>query len=213
MAGFCSLKALSTRNDSPETASRPFDKDRDGFVLGEGGGSLLFEEYEHAKARGAEIYAEIKGFGSTADAYHITAPKEDGDGPARAMLMAIKDGNSSIEDIQYVNAHGTSTPYNDAIETTAIKKAFGSHAKSLSISSTKSMIGHLLGGSGAAELVATVLSIKNKIVHPTTNYETPDPACDLDYVPNTARDLNITNAISNSLGFGGHNACILVAKI
>ena len=213
MAGFCSLKALSTRNDDPERSSRPFDKERDGFVLGEGSGVLIFEEYEHAVKRGADIYAEVKGFAATADAYHITAPKEDGEGPARAMRLALKDADVAIEDIQYVNAHGTSTPYNDAIETTAIKKAFGAHAEKLAISSTKSMIGHLLGGSAAAELAFTAMSIKNGVVHPTINQETPDPACDLDYVPNKARDLKITYAVKNSLGFGGHNACLVLGAV
>lgn len=213
MAGFCSLKALSTRNDEPKKASRPFDKERDGFVLGEGGAVLVFEEYEHAAARGARIYAEVLGYGATADAYHITAPKEDGEGPANAMKLALKDGGVDPSSVSYVNAHGTSTPYNDAIETTAIKKAFGSHADELAISATKSMVGHLLGGSGAIEVLATALTIKNKTAHPTINQEVPDPLCDLDYIPNSARDINVELAISNSLGFGGHNVCILLGRV
>jgi 3-oxoacyl-[acyl-carrier-protein] synthase II len=213
MAGFCALKALSTRNDAPQKASRPFDMGRDGFVLGEGAASLILEEYEHAKKRGARIYAELAGFSATADAYHITAPKEDGVGPARAMTLAVKDAGLDLTEIQYVNAHGTSTPYNDAIETTAIKLAFGSHAQNLAINSTKSMIGHLLGGAAAVEMVVTALSIKNQTVHPTINQEEPDPQCDLDYVPNEARDLKITNAICNSLGFGGHNTCLVARAL
>lgn len=213
LAGFCSLKALSTRNDAPQQASRPFDKGRDGFVLGEGAASLVFEEYEHAMKRGATIYAEVAGYSATADAYHITAPKEDGKGPARAMTMAVKDAGLEMTDIQYVNAHGTSTPYNDAIETTALKLAFGSHAEKLAINSTKSMVGHLLGGAAAVEFVVTVLSIRHQTVHPTINQEEPDPHCDLDYVPNEARDLKIKAAVCNSLGFGGHNACLVASAL
>jgi 3-oxoacyl-[acyl-carrier-protein] synthase II len=213
LAGFCSLKALSTRNDDPKRASRPFDKNRDGFVMGEGGAILIFEEYEHAKKRGAKIYAEVTGYCSTADAYHITAPKEDGEGPARAMKLAVEDAGIPFDAVQYVNAHGTSTPYNDVIETRAIKQTFGDHAYKLAISSTKSMVGHLLGGSAAIEFMATVLSIKNKAVHPTINQEVPDPECDLDYVPNEARDLKIKNAICNSLGFGGHNTTVVASAV
>ena len=212
ISGFASAKALSTRTDAPELASRPFDKDRDGFVMGEGAGILVFEELERAKARGAKIYAEVKGYGSTNDAFHITAPKEDGNGPARAFQLALKMAGLSTEDVDYVNAHGTSTPYNDAIETTAIKSVFGDHARSLAISSTKSMIGHLLGASSAVELVATALSVHHGQVHPTRNLTTPDPACDLDYVPGEARELGVRNALSNSLGFGGHNVSICIGR-
>ena len=212
LAGFCSAKALSTRNDDPGAASRPFDKDRDGFVMGEGCGILIFEEYERAKARGAEIYAEVKGFGSTDDAFHITAPKEDGGGPARAMGLAMRTAGIELDSVDYVNAHGTSTAYNDAIETRAIRRAFGAHADSLVVSSTKSMIGHLMGASSAVELVATALSVKHGRVHPTRNYTTPDPDCDLDYVPGEAREKTVRNALSNSLGFGGHNVSICIGQ-
>ena len=210
LAGFCSAKALSTRNDDPQGASRPFDADRDGFVMGEGAAILVFEEYERAKARGARIYAEVKGFGSTDDAHHITAPKEDGRGPARALRLALRDVDP--ETIDYVNAHGTSTKYNDAIETRAVKHALGDQARKLCMSSTKSMIGHLLGASSAVELVATAASIHRGVVHPTRNYTTPDPECDLDYVPGEARELKVRNALSNSLGFGGHNVSICVGQ-
>jgi len=213
VAGFANMKALSTRNDSPETASRPFDKERDGFVMGEGAGILVFEELERAKKRGARIYAEVKGYGSTDDAYHITAPKEDGAGPARAFRLAVKMAGIDPESVHYVNAHGTSTPYNDAIETRALKLFFGAHARKLAISSTKSMIGHLLGASSAVELVATALSVHERRVHPTRNLTTPDPECDLDYVPGEARELSIQNALSNSLGFGGHNISICIGRV
>jgi 3-oxoacyl-[acyl-carrier-protein] synthase II len=213
VAGFANMKALSTRNDSPETASRPFDRDRDGFVMGEGAGILIFEELERARRRGARIYAEVKGYGSTDDAYHITAPKEDGAGPARAFGLAVKMAGIDPETVDYVNAHGTSTPYNDAIETRALKRFFGEHARRLSISSTKSMIGHLLGASSAVELVATALSVHQGRVHPTRNLVTPDPECDLDYVPGEARELPIRNALSNSLGFGGHNLSICLGRV
>lgn len=213
MAGFASAKALSTRNDEPERASRPFDKDRDGFVMGEGAGILVLEEYEHAKARGAEIYAEVTGYGSTDDAFHITAPKEDGAGPARAMSEALRHANVDPSSVQYINAHGTSTAYNDSIETTALKRVFGDHAKKLAVNSTKSMVGHLLGGATGVEMVVTAMAIKNGEVHPTRNYETPDPACDLDYVPGEARSLKIDHALCNSLGFGGHNVSICVSRV
>jgi 3-oxoacyl-[acyl-carrier-protein] synthase II len=213
LAGFCSAKALSTRNDDPQGASRPFDLDRDGFVMGEGCGILIFEEYEHAKARRARIYCEVKGYGSTDDAFHITAPREDGAGPARAFREALRHAKLDFKDVDYVNAHGTSTKYNDAIETKALKLAFGDHARRLAISSTKSMIGHLLGASAAVELVATVMCLHRGVVHPTRNYTTPDPDCDLDYVPGAARELKVRNAISNSLGFGGHNVCICVGQV
>ncbi len=212
LSGFCSARALSTRNDAPERASRPFDVDRDGFVMGEGCGILIFEELERAKARGAKIYAEVKGYASTDDAFHITAPKEDGAGPARAMRKAMEDAGVAPDDVDYVNAHGTSTKYNDAIETRAIKTAFGDRASKLAISSTKSMVGHLLGASSAVELVATAMSLKEGVVHPTRNLENPDPECDLDYVPQEARPLRIRNALSNSLGFGGHNVSICIGQ-
>ncbi len=213
LGGFCALKAVSTRNDAPTKASRPFDRDRDGFVMGEGAAALVLEEYEHAKKRGAPILCEVLGYGSTDDAYHITAPNEDADGPSRAMRMALKDAGLAPEAVQYVNAHGTSTQLNDKIETAAIKRVFGDHARKLAVSSTKSMVGHLLGASGAIELAATAMAIKTGQVHPTINYETPDPELDLDYVPNEARELRVDHAISNSLGFGGHNTCLLLGRI
>jgi 3-oxoacyl-[acyl-carrier-protein] synthase II len=213
ISGFASAKALSTRNDDPSRASRPFDVDRDGFVMGEGAGILVFEEYERAKARGARIYAEVKGYGSTDDAFHITAPKEDGSGPARAFRLAMRAGNVDPETVDYINAHGTSTPYNDAIETRAIHRCFGDHAARLAISSTKSMTGHLLGASSAVELVMTTLSVHQGRVHPTRNLENPDPVCDLDYVPGEARELKIRNALSNSLGFGGHNVSVCIGQL
>ncbi|MCR9246812.1 MAG: beta-ketoacyl-ACP synthase II [bacterium] len=213
LAGFCSLKALSTRNDDPQRASRPFDRDRDGFVMGEGAAALVLEEYEHAKKRGAPILCEVLGYGSTDDAHHITAPKEDADGPSRAIRQALKDGGVNPDQIDYVNAHGTSTALNDKIETFALKTVFGDHAKKLAVSSTKSMVGHLLGASGAVELAATTMSIQQGKVHPTINQETPDPELDLDYVPNEARDQQVRYAISNSLGFGGHNTCLLVGAV
>ena len=212
LAGFCSLKAVSSRNDDPKRASRPFDKDRDGFVMGEGSAALVLEELEHARRRGAPILAEVLGFGSTDDAHHITAPAEDGGGPTRAMVLALRDGGVRLEQVGYVNAHGTSTQLNDKIETVAIKRAFGDHSKRLAVSSTKSMVGHLLGASGAIELAVTTLSVQRGQVHPTINYRTPDPECDLDYVPNTARDMRLEYAISNSLGFGGHNTCLLLGR-
>lgn len=212
MAGFCSARALSTRNDAPEHASRPFDKDRDGFVMGEGAGIAVFEELEHALKRGAKIYAEVAGFGMTDDAYHITSPSEDGDGATRSMQLAVKDAGLKPEDVSYINAHGTSTEYNDRTETLAIKRTFGDHAKKVLVSSTKSMIGHLLGASGAVELVATALAVKNDIVPPTRNLENPDTDCDLDYVPHEGRQATVNSAISNSFGFGGHNATIALKK-
>ena len=208
IGGFNSLKALSTRNDSPETASRPFDSDRDGFVMGEGGAVLILETEEHAKARGAKIYCEITGFGLTDDAFHITQPAPGGDGVARSMRLAIEDSGLKPEDIDYINAHGTSTPFNDKLETMAIKTVFGEHAYNLVVSSTKSMTGHLLGATGAVEAVATVLAIKNGICPPTINYTTPDPECDLNYAPNKPVAKPIKAALSNTLGFGGHNATL-----
>ncbi|MFO1445537.1 beta-ketoacyl-ACP synthase II [Bacillus sp. Bva_UNVM-123] len=211
VAGFCANTALST-NPDPSTASRPFDKNRDGFVIGEGAGVVVLEELEHALARGAKIYAEIVGYGATGDAYHITAPAPAGEGGARAMKMAIADGGLAPEEIDYINAHGTSTDYNDKYETMAIKEVFGEHAYKLAVSSTKSMTGHLLGAAGGIEAIFTVLALKEGILPPTINYETPDPECDLDYVPNESRKKEIKAAISNSLGFGGHNATIAFKK-
>ncbi|MGD6841621.1 beta-ketoacyl-ACP synthase II [Bacillus infantis] len=208
VAGFCANTALST-NPDPKTASRPFDKNRDGFVIGEGAGIVVLEELEHAKARGAKIYAEIVGYGSTGDAYHITAPAPAGEGGARAMKMAIDDAGLTPQDIDYINAHGTSTDYNDKFETLAIKEVFGDHAYKLAVSSTKSMTGHLLGAAGGVEAIFTLLAMKDAILPPTINYETPDPECDLDYVPNESRKKDIRAAMSNSLGFGGHNATIV----
>jgi 3-oxoacyl-[acyl-carrier-protein] synthase II len=211
LAGFCANTALSTNQD-PTKASRPFDKNRDGFVMGEGAGIVILEELEHALARGAKIYAEIVGYGATGDAYHITAPAPEGEGGARAMKMALEDGNLKAEDIDYINAHGTSTEYNDKYETFAIKTVFGEHAYKLAVSSTKSMTGHLLGAAGGVEAIFTVLALNENILPPTINLETPDPECDLDYVPNEARQREIKAAISNSLGFGGHNATIAFKK-
>ena len=212
LAGFCSMKALSTRNDNPEKASRPFDKERDGFVMGEGAGILIFEELEHARRRGSKIYAEVKGYSSTSDAHHITAPAPEGRGAAQAMVQALTDAGLDPEQIDYINAHGTSTYYNDKSETAAIKKIFGAHAYRVAISSTKSMTGHLLGAAGGIELIATCLAVSKNIVHPTINYDYPDPECDLNYVPNQFRRLEVRNAISNSLGFGGHNAVVVISK-
>lgn len=212
LAGFCSARALSKRNDDPQRASRPFDKDRDGFVFGEGCGLMLLEEYEHAKARGARIYAEIAGMGNTDDAFHITAPHEEGEGGARAMQGALDDAGMSAADVQYINAHGTSTALNDKLETLAIKRVFGDQAASLAISSTKSMHGHLLGAAGGLESVISALAIHHQFAPPTINYETPDPECDLDYVPNEGRALEINGLLSNTLGFGGHNACLAFRK-
>ncbi len=212
-AGFCMMKALTTRNDDPEHASRPFDRERDGFVVGEGSGILILEEYERAKGRGADIYAEIAGYGITADAYHITAPDPDGDGSARAMKMALDHAALNPEDVHYINAHGTSTPLNDVAETLAIKKVFGEYAYKVPISSTKSMTGHLLGAAGGAESVAAVLTIKKGTIHPTINYEYPDPECDLDYVPNEAREADVKTAITNSFAFGGQNATLVFKRV
>jgi len=212
LAGFCSAKALSSRNEEPQKASRPFDKDRDGFVMGEGAGVLVLESLEHAQKRGARIYAEIIGYGMSGDAYHMTQPAPEGEGAARCMKMAIRDAGISPEDIDYINAHGTSTDYNDRYETMAIKSSLGKHAYEVPVSSTKSMTGHLLGAAGAVEAVACALAIRDQTIPPTINYETPDPDCDLDYVPNVARKAKIDVALSNSLGFGGHNATIIIKK-
>lgn len=211
VAGFCANTALST-NPDPKTASRPFDKNRDGFVIGEGAGIVVLEELEHALARGAHIYAEIVGYGATGDAYHITAPAPAGEGGARAMKMAIEDGGLKPEDIDYINAHGTSTDYNDKFETLAIKEVFGEHAYKLAVSSTKSMTGHLLGAAGGIEAIFAIKAMEDGVLPPTINYETPDPECDLDYVPNKSRKKEIKAVISNSLGFGGHNATIAFKK-
>lgn len=211
-AGFCSMKAMSTRNEEPHKASRPFDLERDGFVLSEGAGVLVLETFEHALSRGANVYGELAGYGCTDDAYHITAPAPNGIGAAKAMQKAIRDADLTIEDISYINAHGTSTELNDKYETAAIKSVFQENAKLLAISSTKSMTGHLLGAAGAIEAIATTLAITNKVVPPTINYEKPDSDCDLDYVPNKARKMEVNAALSNSLGFGGHNATILIKR-
>ncbi len=211
LGGFCAMHALSTRNDEPQRASRPFDRDRDGFVMGEGAGILVLEELEHAKKRGAKIYCEVVGYGLTGDAYHMTAPAPDGEGASRCMKMALDDAGLNPEDVDYINAHGTSTALNDKLETMAIKRVFKDYAKKVPISSTKSMMGHLLGAAGSMELIVCALAMQEGFVPPTINYETPDPDCDLDYVPNQARQLKVDVALSNSLGFGGHNAT-LVAK-
>jgi len=212
VGGFCALRALSKRNDEPQKASRPFDRDRDGFVMAEGSGLVVLETLEHAKKRKANIIAEIVGFGMTCDAYHITAPDPDGSGAGRAMKLALADAKLNPEDIDYINAHGTSTKLNDKIETLSMKLAFGAHAKKVMVSSTKSMTGHLLGAAGGVEFVACCLTLRDNVVHPTINYENPDPECDLDYVPNTARKVNVRACMSNSLGFGGHNASLIVKK-
>jgi len=212
VGGFCALRALSTRNDSPETASRPFDAERDGFVMSEGAGILILEELEHAKKRGAKIYAEMVGYGATDDAFHITAPTEDGEGSARAMRLALKDAGLVPEDIDYINAHGTSTPMNDKGETQSIKTAFGEHAYKLKVNSTKSMVGHMLGAAAGVEAIVCVMSIQTGMLHPTINLTHPDPECDLDYVPGKAQKVDVKIALSNSLGFGGHNSAIVIKR-
>ncbi|MBI4597797.1 MAG: beta-ketoacyl-ACP synthase II [Candidatus Omnitrophica bacterium] len=212
MGGFCALMALSRRNDAPIGASRPFDRERDGFVMGEGAGVLVLEALEHATRRGAKIYAEMVGYGATADAYHVTAPDPEGSGAAKAMALALEDARLRPEQVTYINAHGTSTELNDKIETLAIKKTFGAAAKTVAISSTKSMTGHLLGAAGGVEAAISVLAIRDGVMPPTINYEHPDPACDLDYIPNHARNAAVTVALSNSLGFGGHNATVVFKK-
>jgi 3-oxoacyl-[acyl-carrier-protein] synthase II len=212
VAGFDALKALSTRNDEPTRASRPFDRERDGFVLGEGAGILILEELEHATGRGARIYAEVVGYGMSGDAHHITAPPPDGDGAVRAMRMTLRDAGVGPEQVDYVNAHGTSTPPNDRTETAAIRTVFGEHAFKLAVSSTKSMIGHLLGAAGAVEAGVVAMSIRAQKIHPTINLDNPDPDCDLDYVPHVAREMKIRYALSNSFGFGGTNACLLFKR-
>jgi 3-oxoacyl-[acyl-carrier-protein] synthase II len=212
VAGFAAARALSTRNDEPQRASRPFDKERDGFVMGEGSGILILEELESALKRGAKIYAEVAGYGMSADAWHITAPSEDGDGPSRVMLNAIRDGGIRPEQVDYVNTHGTSTPTGDIAEVKAVKRAFGDHAYKLALNSTKSLIGHLLGAAGGVETAVTALSVYEQKVHPTANQEVPDPDCDLDFVPNKSRSMEINYALSNSFGFGGTNAALLFKR-
>jgi 3-oxoacyl-[acyl-carrier-protein] synthase II len=213
LGSFGQAKALSFNNEDPQGASRPWDKDRDGFVLGDGGGAIILEEYEHAKRRGARIYAEAVGFGMSGDAYHITAPPEDGEGARLAMAKALRDGGLNASDVQYVNAHATSTPLGDKAETIAIKRAFGDHAKKLAVSSTKSMTGHLLGAAGVAEAIFSILALRDQVAPPTINYRTPDPECDLDYVPNTARPMKIDVALSNSFGFGGTNGTVVFRRL
>jgi len=213
LGGFCSARALSQRNDNPQAASRPFDKDRDGFVLAEGAGVVILEELEHARKRNARIYAELIGCGTTTDAHNITAPHPEGLGAKRAMQMALKDARLNLQDIDYINAHGTSTELGDVAETKAVKSVFGAHAKKLVINSTKSMTGHLLGASGGLELIVTVLSIINSMVHPTINLDNPDPECDLDYVPHKPREMRVRRALSNSFGFGGHNCSLAVQAL
>jgi 3-oxoacyl-[acyl-carrier-protein] synthase II len=212
VGGFAAMRALSTRNDEPERASRPFDKDRDGFVMGEGAGIVILEELEYARRRGASIYAELVGYGQTADAYHITAPSEDGDGGMRVMQMAVRSAGIEPAQVDYINAHGTSTPFNDKLETLAIKRLFGEHARRVLISSTKSMTGHLLGAAGGVEAGISALAVKHQVIPPTINYETPDPDCDLDYVPNQKRQAKIDYALSNSFGFGGTNGALLFKR-
>ena len=212
VAGFNAMKAISTRNAEPERASRPFERDRDGFVMGEGGAVTILEELEHARARGAKIYAELVGYGYTSDAYHLAAPDPDGDGAARCMQMALRDAKLSPEAIDYINAHGTSTELNDITETVAIKRVFGAYAQKLPISSTKSMTGHLLGAAGSTEAIFSVLAIRDKIIPPTINYENPDPRCDLDYVPNVAREAAMRVVLSNAFGFGGTNATLIFKR-
>jgi 3-oxoacyl-[acyl-carrier-protein] synthase II len=212
IGGFCAMKAMSTRNADPKRASRPFDKERDGFVMGEGSGVLVLEDLEHAKARGARIYAEFSGYGNTADAHHLTAPSPGGEGAARCMRMALRSANLDPQAISYINAHGTSTPQGDIAETQAIKTVFGDHARKLVVSSTKGATGHMLGAAGSVEMIVCTKAIQTKTVPPTINYEVPDPECDLDYVPNTARSMEVGAIINNSFGFGGHNASIAAKK-
>jgi len=207
------MKALSTRNDDPEGASRPWDRDRDGFVIAEGAGLVVLEEMEAAKKRGARIYAELAGYGMSGDAYHIAAPSEDGDGPARVMVNCLADAGVNPDEVDYINAHGTSTPLGDKAETVAIKKVFGAHAKKLAVSSTKSMTGHLLGAAGGLETAICALAVYEGVLPPTINYQNPDPECDLDYVPNTARQAPLRCVLSNSFGFGGTNGCLILKRI
>jgi 3-oxoacyl-[acyl-carrier-protein] synthase II len=212
IGGFCAMRAMSTRNDEPKRASRPFDADRDGFVMGEGAGVAVLEELQHARARGARIYCELAGYGNTADASHVTAPAPEGEGAARCMRMALRSARLNPGDVSYINAHGTATPQGDVCETQAIKTVFGDHARSLAVSSTKGATGHMLGAAGAVELAVCAMAIQNRVAPPTINLEKPDPQCDLDYVPNTAREMPIKAVINNSFGFGGHNASIIVTR-
>jgi 3-oxoacyl-[acyl-carrier-protein] synthase II len=212
IGGFCAMKAMSTRNDDPKRASRPFDKERDGFVMGEGAGVVVLEDLEHAKARGARIYAELAGYGNTADAHHLTAPSPGGEGASRCMKMALRNAGLNTTDISYINAHGTSTPQGDIAETEAVKSVFGDHARKLAVSSTKGATGHMLGAAGAVEMVVCTKAIQTDTLPPTINYEVPDPACDLDYVPNTARSSKVNAIVNNSFGFGGHNASLIAKK-
>ncbi len=212
IGGFCAMRAMSTRNSEPKRASRPFDKERDGFVMGEGSGVLVLEELEHAKARGARIYCELAGYGNTADAHHLTAPSPGGEGATRCMRMALRNAGLNPEDVSYINAHGTSTPQGDIAETEAIKTVFGDHARRLAVSSTKGATGHMLGAAGAVEMIVCAKAIETDIVPPTINYEVKDPDCDLDYVPNTARELKVNAIVNNSFGFGGHNATLIAKK-
>lgn len=212
IGGFCAMRAMSTRNNEPGKASRPFDKERDGFVMGEGAGVLALEELEHAKARGARIYCEMAGYGNTADAHHVTAPSPGGEGAARCMRMALRNAGLNPEDLSYINAHGTSTPQGDIAETEAIKTVFGQHARKVAVSSTKGATGHMLGAAGAVEMIVCAKAIQTDTVPPTINYEVPDPECDLDYVPNTARQMKVDAVVNNSFGFGGHNATLIAKK-
>lgn len=212
IGGFCAMRAMSTRNDDPKRSSRPFDKERDGFVMGEGAGVLVLEELEHARARGARIYAEMVGYGNTADAHHLTAPSPGGEGAARCMRMALKSARMTPEEVSYINAHGTSTPQGDIAETEAIKTVFGDHARKLAVSSTKGATGHMLGAAGAVEMIVCTKAIQTDTLPPTINYQVPDPQCDLDYVPNTARQAMVNGIVNNSFGFGGHNASIVARK-
>jgi 3-oxoacyl-[acyl-carrier-protein] synthase II len=212
IGGFCAMRAMSTRNDDPKHASRPFDKERDGFVMGEGAGVLVLEELEHAKARGARIYAELAGYGNTADAHHLTAPSPGGEGATRCMRMALRNAGLNPEDVSYINAHGTSTPQGDIAETEAVKTVFGAHSRKVAVSSTKGATGHMLGAAGAVEMIVCTKAIQTDTVPPTINYEVPDPDCDLDYVPNTARSMKVNAVVNNSFGFGGHNASLIARK-
>jgi 3-oxoacyl-[acyl-carrier-protein] synthase II len=212
IGGFCAMKALSTRNDDPKHASRPFDKERDGFVMGEGAGVVVLEELEHAKARGARVYCELAGYGNTADAHHLTAPSPGGEGAARCMRMGLRSAGLNPQDVSYINAHGTSTPQGDVAETQAVKTVFGDHARKLVVSSTKGATGHMLGAAGAVEMIVCARALQTDTVPPTINYEVPDPDCDLDYAPNTARQMTVNAAVNNSFGFGGHNASIVAKK-
>jgi 3-oxoacyl-[acyl-carrier-protein] synthase II len=213
LGGFCAARALSTRNDEPTRASRPWDRDRDGFVLSDGAGCIALEEYEHAKARGAQIYAEFVGFGMSADAHHMTAPAENGEGAYRCMLNAVQDAGLNPDSIDYINAHGTSTPLGDVAETVAIKRAFGDHTKKVAVSSTKSTTGHMIGAAGGAEAVFTILALRDQVIPPTINLDNPDPQCDLDYTPNVARAAKLAVGLSNSFGFGGTNGTVVFKRL